>query len=171
MIRLDLRSVTNENSEVFHELMQEYARELDRNQDRTTDPVILERWTNSIIQKQGDRTCCLKLCYYGAQAVGFLYGKIDRPDDRGYKRVGQGYIMEFYVVPKYRRQGCGISMLKHLEQFFAEQGVTQMYLTADPVTGKPFWAAQGFVSKGEFSPENGQEFFEKAVCQTLIDGV
>lgn len=163
MIRLDIRAVTEENSGVFHKLMQEYARELDLNQDRTTDPAMLERWTNNIIRKQDDRKFCIKLCYDGEQATGFLFGRIDRPDDKGYKRTGQGCIMEFYVVPQYRRQGCGTSMLKHLEQYFAGQGVTQMYLTADPVTGKPFWTAQGFVGKGESSPENGLEILEKAV--------
>ena len=163
-MQLTFTHVTEENSELFHTLMAEYARELDENQNRSTDPVMLHRWTDSVISKaKGDAFCLLKLCYAEEQPVGFLLAKIDRPDDRGYIRAGHGYIIEFYVKPEYRRNGYGRAMLAHIERFYAKNGVAQMYLTADPVTGKPFWSAMGFIGTGEYSPDNGQEIFEKSL--------
>jgi len=42
----------------------------------------------------------------------------------------------------------------------------QMYLTADPVTGRPFWEAIGFANTGECSPENQLFIYEKTVEET-----
>ncbi len=160
---LKFTAVTAENRAAFHELMQMYAKELDENQHRNTDSEQLRRWTDRIIEKQHGKGHCLKLCCKGAESIGFLYGKIDQPEGRGYKRVGHGYIMEFYVLPEHRRKGLGRAMLSHLESFFAENGAKQLYLTADPVTGKPFWEAMGFINTGEICPDNGQEIYEKAL--------
>ncbi len=161
MKNLNYYAVTKETQAVFHTLMQAYAKELDEHQHRNTDPVILKKWTDSIIGKQDEPSRCLKLCYYGEELIGFLYGTIDKQGDKGYNRVGWGCIMEFYVIHEQRRKGYGRMMYDHLEAFFKAERVNGIYLTADPVTGKPFWEALGFVSKGEFSPDNGQEIYEK----------
>ncbi len=163
MNKLNYIGVTEENRSTFHALMQMYAKELDEHQQRTTDPEILKRWTDSIIAKQHEASRCLKLCYDGKELIGFLYGAIDKQGDKGYNRVGWGCIMEFYVIPEQRRKGYGKRMYGYLEAFFKAQRVNGIYLTADPVTGKPFWKALGFVSKGEFSPDNEQEIFEKTL--------
>lgn len=168
MNTLNYIGVTEENRSSFHSLMLSYAKELDEHQHRNTDPVVLKKWTDSIIAKQHEPSRCLKLCYDGAKLIGFLYGKIDQTEDKGCKRSGQGCIMEFYVQPKHRRKGCGKEMFRHIESFFKAENVKQMYLTADPVTGKPFWEALGFVSKGEFSPDNGQEIYEKALSPKVV---
>ncbi len=163
MNALDFIGITEKNRDTFHDLMQAYAKELDEHQHRNTDPEILKRWTDSIIAKQHDSTRCLKLCYDNKELIGFLYGRIDRPEDKGCKRVGWGYIMEFYVVPEQRRKGYGKIMYGHLEAFFKAERVNGIYLTVDPVTGKPFWEAMGFSSTGERSPDNGQEIYEKVL--------
>lgn len=134
MEKLKFTSVTEENSTDFHRLMQMYAKELDGHQNRNTDPKVLKRWTNSIIEKQFDSAGCLRLCYSESSVIGFLYGKIDQPDDKGFKKPGFGYIMEFYVLPEHRRNGYGRQMFSHLEDYFKANRVKQMYLTADPVT-------------------------------------
>ncbi len=163
MKKLKFTSVTEENSNDFHRLMQMYAKELDEHQNRNTDSEILKRWTNSIIEKQFDTARCLKLCYVQSSAIGFLYGRIDQPEDKGFKKVGFGYVMEFYVLPEYRRKGYGKQMFQYLEDYFKADHVKHMYLTADPVTGKPFWEALGFIRTGEISPENKQEVYEKPI--------
>lgn len=160
---MNFTSVTEENRNTFHELMQRYAKELDKHQNRSTDPQMLKKWTDSIIAKQSDASRCLKLCCDNSSVIGFLYGKIDRPEDKGFKKTGFGYVMEFYVLPYYRRKGFGREMFGFLENFFKTNHVRQMYLTADPVTGKPFWEALGFTPTGEISPENKQEIYEKHV--------
>ncbi len=164
MTDLILTDISDDNSGIFHTFMREYARELDEHQHRTTAPDILSRWTDSIIiRSRGEHTRLLKLCCVGDEAIGFLYAKLDLPDDRGCKRVGQGCILEFYVAPAHRRKGYGRAMFREIERFFAGLGAAKMYLTADPVTGKPFWSAMGFIGTGEHSPDNGQEIFERAV--------
>ncbi len=163
MSRLDFTDITNENRADFHRLMRTYAKELDKNQRRTTAPEVLEKWTDSIIQKQYDKGRCLKLCRDGAAPIGFLYGKIDQPGDMGHKKVGYGYIMEFFVLSEHRCKGFGREMLRYLERFFAMNGAERMYLTTAPVTGVPFWERMGFLPAGEISPENGLEIYEKDI--------
>ncbi len=163
MIELNYVSVTVDNYKTFQDYMIQYAKELDEHQGRNTDSEVLKRWTRSIAEKQFDKGRCLKLCCYKSEIIGFLYGKIDQPDDKGFKKIGYGDIMEFYVQPEYRRKGFGKEMYLYLEDFFGKNGVKNIYLTADPVTGKPFWEAMGFSDTGEISPENKQSIYEKAL--------
>ncbi len=161
---MTFKHITDENSGIFSAMMKDYAKELDEHQNRTTDPALLTRWADSIISKShGCKFHILKLCYVDGNPMGFLYAKIDQPDDKGYIRIGHGYIMEFYVKAEYRRKGYGRFMFKHIEQFLTEQGINQVYLTADPVSGKPFWSALGFISKGEYSPDNNLEILEREI--------
>ena len=160
---LDFYGVTEERKQDFHKLMQIYSKELDENQNRNTDEKILSKWTDSIIAKQYENGRCLKLCCHDNKLIGFLYGKIDMPEDMGYKKIGFGYVVEFFVQPEYRRKGYGKEMFCCLESFFRENGVKRMYLTADPVTGKPFWEALDFIRTEEISPENNLSVYEKEV--------
>ena len=163
-------NITSDNTPLFHSLMKDYGKELDGHQNRTTDPAVLIEWADTIIRKsEAESFRLLRLCYDGNEIIGFLYATIDQPNDTGYHRTGHGYIMEFYVLPEHRRKGYGSAMLKYIEQFFRGRGVAQIYLTAAPITGKPFWSATGFTSKGEFSPDNGQEIFEKEFSPDRAD--
>lgn len=166
MNRAELKRVTEDNAEIFHSLMADYARELDKNQGRNTDGEILKKWADSIIAKQGEDRF-LRLCILGDRAAGFVYGKVDREGDMGFIRPGYGYVMELYVIPEYRRRGLGRVMAERLEDFFAGRCTDGVYLTADPVTGKPFWEAMGYICTGERSPENGQYFYEKSDFGTV----
>lgn len=159
--KISFVSVNDDNSSLFIGLMLKYAKELDKHQNRNTDPEILKKWTESIVRKQYEDGRCLKLCCYNSKIIGFFYGKIDKPDDKGFKKVGYGCIMEFYAIPEYRRKGFGRTMYMYLEDFFRKKGVSNMYLTADPVTGKPFWENMGFMSTGELSPDNKQTIYVK----------
>lgn len=163
MTTLNYINVTTENQAAFHSLMLSYAKELDEHQHRNTDPEILKKWTDSIIAKQYEPSRCLKLCYYSGELIGFLYGAIDKPGDKGYNRVVWGCILEFYVIPEQRHKGYGKKMYQYIEDYFRSENIRQLYLTADPVTGKPFWETMGFNSTGELSPDNGQEIYQKDI--------
>lgn len=165
---LNFSDITNENRADFHSLMRTYAKELDEHQNKVTDSEALEKWTDRIIEKQHDNGWCLKLCCDGTNPIGFIFGKIDRHDDRGYKKVGYGYIMEFFVLSEHRRRGYGREMLRYMGGFFAVNGAERMYLTADPVTGVPFWERMGFVCTDEVSPENGLKIYEKEIAMKTI---
>jgi len=155
-----LKSEDKEACKVFDSLMREYVKELDAHDGGDTS-AILDKWIESIIRMQGDSDRHLELCYIGDDLIGFLYEKVDHPEHRGYKKIGYGYIMEFYVKPEYRRCGYGRTMFERLQKLFRLDGADRMYLTSDPVTGKPFWESMGFARTGEISPENSMEIYEK----------
>lgn len=152
-----------ENCKVYESLMYEYIDEMNEHSERPLPKEFQQKWVNSIIAMQGPTDRHLELCYVGEMPIGFLYGKIDHEDHKGFIKPGYGYIMEFYVKPDHRRKGYGKMMFKRLERLFHLDGAEMMYLTADPVTGKPFWEAQGFQNTMEKSPENQLYIYEKAL--------
>ena len=164
--------VCAENTEackIFETLMYAYIEEISEHTDFSLSQEFLEKWINSIISMQGPADRHLELCYVDEQPMGFLYGKVDHEDHNGYIKPGYGYIMEFYAKPSDRRQGYGRKMFYHLEGLFRTDGAKQMYLTADPVTGKPFWEAMGFRSTGERSPENQQFIYEQSIAPVRFE--
>ena len=152
-----------ENCRAFESLMYEYIDEINEHSERPLPKELRQKWINSIIAMQGPTDRHLELCYVKEMLIGFLYGKIDHEDHRGYIKPGYGYIMEFYVKPVHRRKGYGKMMFKRLERLFHIDGAEMMYLTADPVTGTPFWEAMGFVNVNEKSPENQLYIYEKCI--------
>ena len=155
-----------QNQEVctaFRALMTSYMEELDAHSDNPLPMNLLPKWIDSIIAMQGPSDRHTELCYVGGNLIGFLYGKVDHEDHKGFIKPGYGYIMEFYVRPQYRRKGYGKKMFLHMEHLFRKDGAKRMYLTADPVSGKPFWEATGFANTGEQSPENKLDIYEKDV--------
>ncbi|MBE6885194.1 MAG: GNAT family N-acetyltransferase [Ruminococcaceae bacterium] len=147
---------------LFEQLMRPYSDELDAD----TEPLpagFLSKWVNSIIAMQGPVDRHLELCYDEETLIGFLYGKIDHEDHRGFIKPGYGYIMEFFVLPEHRRKGYGRHMFLRLEQLFAKNGAKRMYLTTGTPSGKAFWEAMGFVNTGTQSPENQLDIYEKAL--------
>lgn len=147
----------------FASLMRLYAKELDSHKGTTTTDEVIAKWTDSIIKMQRESDRHLELCYDCEILIGFLYGKIDKPEHKGYKKIGYGYIMEFFVLPEHRRKGYGREMFCYLEKLFEKSSAKYMYLTADSVTGKPFWRSLGFIATGEISPENKEEIYEKKI--------
>ena len=144
----------------FESLMYDYIDEMNTHSHRPLPKEFQLKWISSIIAEQGTDDCHLELCYLDDHPIGFLYGKVDHEN---HTRSGFGYIMEFYIKPELRRSGYGRAMFQRLEQLFSDDGVKMMYLTADPVTGKPFWEAIGFVNTMEKLPLNQLDIYEKPV--------
>lgn len=169
--KLKFTNITQNDRNEFYHLMQMYARELDEHQNRNTDPEILKKWTYRIIEKQYDTTrpIYLKFCCIGSTVIGFFYGSVDKPDDKGFIKNGYGCILEFYIIPEFRRCGYGKEMFLYLRDMFIRDGIKMMYLTADPITGKPFWEALGFTCTGEICPDNNQMVYEMAT-ECIING-
>lgn len=140
-----------------------YCQELDSNVGRETLDATLKKFIASIVSMSEDKDRFVELCYLGEDLIGFAYGKIDREGHRGYVHPGWGYVMEFYVKSEYRRNGYGRENYKHRENIFKTNGVSNIWLTADPVAGEPFWSAIGFTNSGEKSPENNLYIYEKEV--------
>ena len=163
----ELKFVTVKNKRKYNKILENimlpYCQELDRNVGRETPEETLKRFIASIASMSEDKDRFVELCYLGKDLIGFAYGKIDRERHRGYVRPGWGYVMEFYVKPEHRRNGYGKKIYKHLENILKSNGVSNIWLTADPVTGEPFWSAVGFTNSGEKSLENNLYICEKEV--------
>jgi len=160
---IKVSSENREHCETFRSLMLTYIAEMNEHSERPLPEKFRNKWIDSIISMLGPHDRHLELCYLGDLPVGFLYGKIDHVDHKGYIKPGYGYIMEFYVKPDYRKRGIGTMMYRRLEGLFRADGAYTMYLTADPVTGRPFWEAVGFTNTGVKSPENQLYIYEKEI--------
>lgn len=150
----------------FKSLMLPYFAEIDSHFPETEaipEKTIIE-YTRGMINMQGPHDRHLELCYDGDTLIGFHYAKVDHEGHKGFIKLEYGYIMEFYVIPQCRRKGYGREMFHRLEALFAGHGTKRMYLTADRVTGVPFWKSLGFEFTGEISPENKQDIYEKDVA-------
>ena len=171
MKQLAFKTIDTKNTEevkFFNMLMKKYIKELDENKNNITPQEFLTKKINSIIAIQGDSDRHLEYCYDGDRLIGFLYGKIDHPEHNGFKKVGYGCIMDFYVLPEYRRKSYGTEMFLHLQSLFRKDGAKMMYLIAGSVTGNPFWEALGFVPTGEIFPENKEAVYEKTFWKEVI---
>ena len=164
-----ISSDTPQVCRVFESLMYAYIDEMNQHSERPLPKEFQKKWIDSILAIQGAPDRHLELCCVEGVPVGFLYGKIDHEDHRGFIKPGYGYIMEFYVTPEQRRKGYGKRMFRRLERLFREDGSEIMYLTADPVTGKPFWEAVGFVNTGERSPENHLYIYERPITAACFE--
>lgn len=161
---IQITSADSKLCQTFKSLMLPYMRELDSHHDNYFPLEVQQKWIQSIIDMQGPADRHLELCYDNDTLIGFLYGKVDHEEHRGFIKPGYGYIMEFYVLPEHRRKGYGKMMYLRLENHFRHDGVKNMYLTADPITGKPFWEAMGFRKNGEISSDNHLEIYEKEIA-------
>ncbi len=166
---IQLSADNAENCNVFVSLMYKYIDEMNMHSKRPLPKAFQQKWFDSIIAIQGPADRHLELCYVDGTPIGFLYGKIDHEDHKGFIKPGWGYIMEFYVKPEYRRNGYGTEMFMRMESLMRADGAKMMYLTADPVTGKPFWEAMGFVNTGERSPENQEYIYEKPITDIFFE--
>lgn len=163
MDKLSFVAVNYDNSDEFINLMHNYVKELDEHLNKSPSAAAVDRWIKSIISHQEEKGWYLEYCLINERKIGFLYGKIDKTEHCGYKKPGYGYIMEFYITPEFRLKGYGKEMFRRIEQLFSEDGAKRMYLTSDPVSGKPFWEKVGFIATGEVSPDNNLLIYEKSI--------
>ena len=145
---------------ILEDLMVEYVAETDRHQNISTPKNIIPKITQSMLDKL-DENRILQIVVNDTEGIGFCYAKIDKEGDRGLIRPNWGYMMEFFIRPPYRRQGIGRKLVDVCEAFFIHNGVEHVWLTADSVTGIPFWRASEYCESDEISVENNQKIMTK----------
>jgi GNAT superfamily N-acetyltransferase len=166
LVFIQIAKDNEKHFEQFKGLLIPYIEELDRHhpdREATSRETIVE-YARGMMNMQGPNDRHLELCYDGGKLVGFYYAKVDHIGHKGFIKPEYCYIMEFYVVPEYRRRGYGQAIYARILELFSDHNTKRMYLTADPVTGEPFWKSLGFEHYGEISPENNQQIFEKDIC-------
>lgn len=126
-----------ETATVFLALCKDYLNDLD---NIPTD--ITDRLPQSMLDCQGEPDRWLLLVRGKDDYIGFTHFKIDREE-----RPGWGFICEFYIVPRYRRQGWGSWLYKRALEKLVDEGAGSVWLTASR-TGTGFWRAVGFEETG-----------------------
>jgi Acetyltransferase (GNAT) family. len=89
-----------------------------------------------------------------------IYDFLDAP--------GYGTVMDFYIMPAFRRQGFGLQFFMHIQQLLSCDGATAMYVCPTSVIGQLFWRAAGFRDSGKFDLENEQPIYTKFITGTPI---
>jgi GNAT superfamily N-acetyltransferase len=117
---------------------------------------IHEKFLNSILNKQREKNRWLILLKVNEVPVGFVHAKIDEDE-----LVDWGYILEFYITPIFRRKGLGTNLYNFIKQKFIDSGAKNIWLTADKITGEPFWFSIGFVDTGKL--ENEQKVLQVSI--------
>ena len=143
-------------------LMVEYIAETDLHQNITTPKELIPKITKSMIDKL-DENRFLQIVFLEDEPIAFCYAKIDKAGDKGVIRANRGYIMEFFVKKTHRRKGIGKELVNKCESFFKKKDVINIWLTADAVTGIPFWLANDYSDTGEISTENNQKILTKSL--------
>lgn len=59
-----------------------------------------------------------------------------------------GVVKDFYISPKYRRNGFGRILNEHIESIFKINKTSVILLSPDPVSGINFWRAIGYCDTG-----------------------
>ncbi len=165
LLFMQLEKENEVHFDLFGKLLVPYFLEIDTNSniDPVTPPNQVLEYARGMVNMQGPVDRHLEVVFFIGNPIGFLYGKVDHEDHRGFIKPGYGFIMEFYITPEYRRRGIGKQMCLRIEEYFRKDKASRVYLTSDPVTGIPFWISMGYEHLGEISPENNQQIFEKCL--------
>lgn len=102
-----------------------------------------------------------EIAFINGEPFGIAMFAIDLGTVYGLLEKGYGTIMEFYICPNFRRKGLGTIFSKHIETILCSDGAPKIYLCPDSVTGKPFWAANGYKDSGKIDPDNQKPIYIK----------
>ena len=138
----------------FMDLGYEYMKEVAP--DKSLE--IHDKFLNSILNRQNEKERWLIGLKANNNMVGFAHFKIDRNE-----RIGWGYILEFYIMPQFRRKGFGRRLYDFTKQEFTVHGIKDIWLTADRVNGEPFWFSIGFVDTG--NTENEMKILKNSIIE------
>lgn len=114
------------------------------------------KFLNSILNRQNEKERWLIGVKINNNMVGFAHFKIDKSE-----RVGWGYILEFYIIPDFRRKGLGRKLYSFIRQELTCCEIENIWLTAGKLDGEPFWFSLGFVDTEE--TENGLKILRTSI--------
>jgi len=123
-------------------------------------------------QKQAEnKVYNIELCTQGENIIGFCFysiAEIKNQKDTEYGLIikplvdynDYGYILEYYIDPKYRLQGYGKIMFYHIKERFEDYKIKKIVLTPNLNTkAKYFWEKIGFYNSGRVDPTNDLPIF------------
>ena len=149
--------IYKENQDLYNAILPlwlAYFNELD--EESTADEIIhdLKRRINN----QGKRpNMHFEIFFCDDTPIGFAHFAVITSGSK----AGYGFLMEFYIAPKFRRKGYGKLFYEHIEKTLKNDGTQNLFLTCDTITGVPFWIAMGFSESGEIDSDNNLPVYVK----------
>jgi GNAT superfamily N-acetyltransferase len=165
-MNIEFIQIYKENIELYQELLPEwikYTKELDNEDEDTAVDVIIDDLQRRVDHQGVRRDMYLKLFYIDNTLVGFAHFAVAKGSLYGLLEPENGFVMEFYIIPKYRRKGYGKILYNHIEETLIHDGVGYICLTANQTTGEPFWSVMGFSVTGKIDPDNNLPVLVKKV--------
>ena len=102
---------------------------------------------DNIISRASDNTYSFIVMLSGGEIIGFAYVSMTATDILDIP-FSYGTVNDFYISPKYRRNGYGRILNSYIEQIFIDRGINTVLLYPDPVHGIPFWKAMDYRDTG-----------------------
>lgn len=163
MEKIKFTQINKEDEKQFQHLLSMWIPYFKEIGSTESDSMII-KYAKQRVNIQGNREDMhFELCFDDSILIGFCFYAVDLGGIKGILPPNLGYIMEFYILPQYRRQGYGSEMFKHIEKTFLSHCIESMYLTPDEVNGKPFWCSLGFVDSGKIDPDSHSPIYIKKV--------
>lgn len=167
MHELKFIQIEKGNKKLYEELLKlwiPFINELDEHRGKHTAADVIENQVQKRVNIQGMRNDMhFEICYCNDAPIGFANFAVDLGGIKGILDTGYGFIMGFYILPGYRRQGYGRAGVNHIQDVFKSHGVKHMYTSPDPVTGEPFWSAMGFEDSGKIDPDDRLPIYIKSI--------
>jgi len=155
--------IQKDNDEQFQQLLDMWIPYLKEVGNTESDSVIT-KYGRQRVNIQGKRDDMhFELCFNDSNMVGFCFYAVDLGGIKDILAPNFGYIMEFYVLPQYRRQGYGSDIFKQIQKNFLSHSTESMFLTPEEVSAEAFWGSVGFVDSGKTDPDNHKPIYIKKV--------
>ncbi|MCL2509344.1 MAG: GNAT family N-acetyltransferase [Oscillospiraceae bacterium] len=129
---------------------------------------IYRRLKNRVLHAEKTPKTGFYVLYFERQIIGFSFfglsggiKAVDIPPD-------YGMIMEFYIAPPFRRKGFATEMNNRIEELFRSWGVSNVFLTPDPVTGRPFWQSIGYEDSLKADPDDQRPIYIKVIRESVV---
>ncbi|MCL2106328.1 MAG: GNAT family N-acetyltransferase [Oscillospiraceae bacterium] len=124
---------------------------------------IYRRLKNRVAHAHKTQKTGFNALYSEGRMVGFAFFGLSG----GIRSIGippdYGMVMEFCIALSFRRKGFATEMNRQMEKLFLDWGITNTFLTPDPVTGDPFWRSVGYHDSQLKDPDTHRLIYVKEI--------
>jgi len=118
-----------ENLERIRELLFALRREeLKFDEDLIVSEESIEKMLRWMGRKLKGNDAFLFVAESGNEALGYIFGWVERRSKNYWKTSKYGYICDLFVKKGCRRKGIGRALLEKAEEWFREKGISKIFL-------------------------------------------
>ena len=124
---------------------------------------IRRRLKNRVAHAHKTPQTCFNALYFEGRIVGFAFFGLSGGIQTAGIPPAYGTVLNYCIAPAFRRRGFAREMNRRMEEIFLGWGITDVFLTPDPVTGVPFWRSVGYADSGKQDPANKMPIYVKRI--------